>query len=99
MRSNATVPSGATSGSVSTTPMSAMFIGAVEVSAQSAHRAGTGTRSVESAALDSVYDTVDVSCSRRALTVRRSCSQVRCIHRPKAGVSRRTIREGAAACR
>jgi hypothetical protein len=46
MRSNATAPSDASSGSSSTTPMSAIFIGAVAVSAQRAHKSGTCTRTM-----------------------------------------------------
>ena len=62
MRSSATVPSGATSGAASTAPMSAMFIGAVEVSAA---RRGRYRHPLNGLVGRRPRQTVEVSCSRR----------------------------------
>jgi hypothetical protein len=89
MRARATAPSGPVNGIPSMTPMSAMFIGAVAVSAQSAHKSGTGTRTIDAGSVASVWGTFEALCSTRVFTLRRSWSKVRCIHQPNAGVSRR----------
>jgi hypothetical protein len=98
MRARATAPSGPVNGIPSMTPMSAMFIGAVAVSAQSAHKSGTGTRTIDAGSVASVWGTFEALCSTRVFTLRRSWSKVRCIHQPNAGVSRRRNPWGARFC-
>jgi hypothetical protein len=71
-RDMATLPSGSVSGPPSTTPMSAMFIGAVAVSAQRAHKSGTGTRTMDAVVAAPVSEAVEAPFSRRAFILRRS---------------------------
>jgi hypothetical protein len=68
--------SGPINGDSSTTPMSAIFIGAVSVSAQSVHRSGTGTPSMR---VDAAWTAVAVSGSRSAFTLRGP--DPKCVHK------------------
>ena len=85
MRARATALSGPVNGIPSMTPMSAMFIGAVAVSAQSAHKSGTGTRTIDAGSVASVWGTFE-ACARQGSS---PCAglgpRLRCIHQPNAG--------------
>ena len=76
MRDMATLPSGSISGPPATTPMSAIFIGAVAVSAQSAHKSGTGTRTIGAAAVLAKPESVEARLSKKAFILRMSLSNV-----------------------
>jgi len=72
IRGRSTVPSGLISGDPSTIPISAMFIGVVDVSAQSAHRSGTGTRTIAVAWGAAASGAAVASPSTMAFILRRS---------------------------